>query len=674
VPVENQRDGRSSSGVEIGATASAAAVAVTNTVADAAADAIDTYDAEYVPHQDSQSSGLFADLGLEPKKQFAIVSNSTFDTKYEVLPSTVLGKGISGAVRLAKVRSSGVEVALKTLTTTDLSPSRLELVLAEVRNQLSLNHPNICRLLEVYEEPSRVILVLERMRGPDLLSYWCRKDSYRENEAAACLRQICSAVGYMHSKGVCHRDLKCENFCLEEDALGARVKLIDFGLSEAFTSLPMTRACGSLHYVAPEIFLQKYDSKCDIWSLGVVAYVLLTGRMPFDGKSDRETAKLIRSATFKALPVEVSTHAHDFVATCLRTQPQDRPNAADLLLHPWLANTDQQSATNTPLDSVFLQNLRALARGSVLQRAVISAVAPVATVEDVARWENQFEALDAGGRGLISASTLAQRLAELPAVSTEEAEVLSATLAELGDGDGGLVSYSAFLSACLCTRMALSDEQVAEDLFNRLDEDADGRITIRELEVAFGDVDVEALSDLELEIVGSDGSGKGFTLDGFKALLQGPLLGGAGRRALQGLLGVCRDLPLNTRFGKHRVRLNTGDDFAAARAENIAWRHWAADPASAAAMASSLAVEKDRSESPRQPQPPSSLKAKALQQEFQSVGSPERHEAWAVATREAKTGDWEAARRENMTWRLEAKTVADGARKQGMDVSLPMAH
>merc|ERR1712190_122926 len=107
------------------------------------------------------------------------------------------------------------------------------------------------------------------------------------------MHQIVTAVDFCHSHGVCHRDLKLDNFCLEDGSDEARIKMIDFGLS-ALTSAPLTDAVGTLYYVAPEVLRGAYDEKCDMWSLGVITYILLIGRAPFQGRSDRDTIQLIR--------------------------------------------------------------------------------------------------------------------------------------------------------------------------------------------------------------------------------------------------------------------------------------------------------------------------------------------------------------------------------------------
>ncbi|CAE8652734.1 unnamed protein product, partial [Polarella glacialis] len=201
------------------------------------------------------SSSVLAGLEVEPSVRLTrlvvnLGDSSAFTAKYQLEPKVVLGTGMSGGVVLAVVKETGAHVAVKTITI-DLDeedPTKLEQTKAEVQNQLLMDHPNICRLLEVYEEPGRLLMVMEKLNGPDLYEHLSKKGRYTERDAKDCVRQICSAVAYCHRNGVCHRDLKLENFCLEDKSDNARIKMIDFGLSEAIGSLPMTDSCGTLYY------------------------------------------------------------------------------------------------------------------------------------------------------------------------------------------------------------------------------------------------------------------------------------------------------------------------------------------------------------------------------------------------------------------------------------------
>jgi len=155
-------------------------------------------------------------------------------------------------------------------------------------------------------------------------------------------------VAYCHSRGVCHRDLKLENFCLEDDSDHARIKMIDFGLSAA-TATPMTDSVGTLYYVAPEVLRGRYDEKCDMWSMGVMAYVLLSGRAPFQGRNDRETVQLICRGACAYPAGRFSAAASDFIGALLQLDAVARPDAEAALAHPWLADAD--GAPAAPLEA-----------------------------------------------------------------------------------------------------------------------------------------------------------------------------------------------------------------------------------------------------------------------------------------------------------------------------------
>eukprot|EP00746_Dinoflagellata_sp_MGD_P005226 gnl/MRDRNA2_/MRDRNA2_110127_c0_seq1.p1 gnl/MRDRNA2_/MRDRNA2_110127_c0~~gnl/MRDRNA2_/MRDRNA2_110127_c0_seq1.p1 ORF type:complete len:779 (+),score=154.02 gnl/MRDRNA2_/MRDRNA2_110127_c0_seq1:37-2337(+) len=594
------------------------------------------------PEGDDKSGGaVLEDVNVEPgTRVFRCVqseSGAEFAAKYEVQPRAVLGSGMSGSVCVAKVRSTGLEVALKTLSVAGITDQQRKMILNEIQNQLSMDHPNICRLLEVYEGPSEIRLIIEKMQGPDMFDHLSSKGTYSEGDACVCVRQMCSAVSYCHSKGVCHKDLKLENFCFESKDANARVKMIDFGLSEAFTSLPMTHACGTLLYVAPEVLKGRYTEKCDMWSMGVITYVMLSGTPPFQGRSDRDTARQIMKGIDESCfegPkwTGISKDARSFMLALLCTTASLRLSAEAALAHPWLERGgDSISAQPVPLDAAVLQGMRALARGNTLKRAVLTAVAPIATVEEVTRWADQFEALDEQGCGMISVKDLAQRLMELSA-SKEEAEELSMTLGNLDDNPEQ-ISYSAFLAACLSAHMTLGDEQVRE-LFDRLDKNNDGFVSIEECQAGLGDL-------LDMDELHSELHGQ-LSYDEFCRLLLGPRLGPSTCKGLRQLLGAYSSIRQQWRIDTIRAKINPDDAMEAARAENAAWRTWARDGGEPPSTPKAGHHNHDNKENSVCAKPETILEA---------LGE-NKTAAWAVATAEAKQGDVEAARRENMAWRL----------------------
>jgi calcium-dependent protein kinase len=472
------------------------------------------------------------------------------------------------------MRSSRHEVAVKTLSTESDDPSHVESVRAEIENMLAMDHPHICRLLEVFEEHGQIRLVMERMKGPDLIVHLNRKGcAYSERDAARYVKQMCSAVAYCHKHGVCHRDLKLENFCLEDDSENARLKMIDFGLSEAFTSDPMTQAQGTIYYVAPEVLKRSYNEKCDMWSLGVITYIMLDGQAPFQGIDDRHTAQLICIGVYlfdENRWAQVSHHARNFIDSLLQLDPAQRLDAEGAQAHEWFnVMLIEPQASLVPLDATVLQGMRTFTQSNALKRAVLSAVAPVATVDEVSRWADQFETLDVDGRGTLPVQVLAKRLVELSNVQEPEASELSTALAAIDSGE--LVSYSAFLAACLSAHMTIREPELCQ-FFQQVDSNSDGYVSVEDVERALGDVvDVEALRN--------DLAGHAISYNEFRWFMFMPRLGPT-KLGFRQLLAVCGGLTSAWKVDTKRAKLfelATAEDHGtmwACRRENMAWRIW----------------------------------------------------------------------------------------------------
>lgn len=523
--------------------------------------------------------GLLEQLDVEPMVKSTRIrrasSCQSFEVKYDIDQGKVLGTGMSGGVVAGRLRSTGALVAIKTLSTDGQTEQTLEQVMSEVQNQLSMDHPNICRLLEVFEAPGRINMVMERMQGPDMYDHISRKGSgrYYERDAANYIRQMTSAVAYCHKKGVCHRDLKLENFCLEDDSENARVKLIDFGLSEAFTSTPMTNSCGTLFYVAPEVLARAYNEKCDLWSLGVIAYIMLDGGAPFHGRDDRTTLRLIRQCSY-TYPAsrwnQISKEAKDFISSLLVLDVDKRLDAEQALAQEWFAKALSEDAPLVELDPSVLKGMRNFTKSNAVKRAVLNAVAPVATAERVSNWANQFAALDKEGTGFIAVHDLADRLMELGNLPEDEAEELSTAMASTAqDGSQELISYSDFLAACLSAHMTALGGADLAGLFKRLDKDNDGLLSIDDVRQALGSISAEDMEELTDEL-----DGKMMNYNDFRWLLLTPRLGPS-VHGMRALLSTYNDLTASWRVDTKRAKakmLDEDEELEAKRRENATWR------------------------------------------------------------------------------------------------------
>lgn len=163
----------------------------------------------------------------------------------------------------------------------------------------TLDHPNIIKLYEVYEDSKNVYLVMEVCEGGELFDRIIEKGCFTEIEARRVFTQIVQTINYCHSKGIAHRDLKPENFLLLTKHDESPIKVIDFGLSTNFDQKSnMKTKAGSPYYISPEVLEGKYDQSCDIWSLGVILYILLSGTPPFYGENDGKILEAVRKGEF----------------------------------------------------------------------------------------------------------------------------------------------------------------------------------------------------------------------------------------------------------------------------------------------------------------------------------------------------------------------------------------
>jgi len=291
------------------------------------------------------------------------------------------------------------------------------------------------------------------------------------------------AVNYLHSErmNVVHRDLKLENWLYGGD----RLKLIDFGFSRTVQEPGETldMPCGTLHYTPPEVLERCYTSKCDLWSIGVMAYMLLLGRPPFRGESNRRIANaIVRSDFNRNSPwCHLSHQAQDFIERLLTKDAARRPDATTALEHCWLSPS--RRATQGADLSEALPSLRSFAHGSKLRRAALTVLAYSLTSKEIQDLEGQFVALDRDGRGVISLEDFQQAVL-YTGVEQLEAENIFQSLGPEGPEEE--VSYTPFVAALLATRVQRHEAKVRA-AFEAFDRDRRGYVTAENLVEIFGE-------------------------------------------------------------------------------------------------------------------------------------------------------------------------------------------
>lgn len=258
-----------------------------------------------------------------------------------------LGKGKFGTVKLGVHKKTGKKVAVKVMKKKSMTKQDIELQKREIEILKICQHPNICRLLDVFENQDYIYIVMEYLKGGDLFNYLEGRDfTITQDRARELSHEIGTAIYYLHNFGIAHRDLKPENILMTTTEDDAHPKLVDFGLSKIIgPGETCNDPFGTLSYVAPEVLLQKpYNKMVDLWSLGVIVYLLLSGTLPFDDDDDREIARQTIHD-----PVDFSYHvwnnvpekAKSLIQGLLAKDPSKRTGLKDFLEHQWTTSTQQ---------------------------------------------------------------------------------------------------------------------------------------------------------------------------------------------------------------------------------------------------------------------------------------------------------------------------------------------
>lgn len=278
-----------------------------------------------------------------------------------------LGKGATGRVRLAKHAVTGQTAAIKIVSkksaelVQSASMKRLDQdkilptsingtrtmpfgIEREIVVMKLIEHPNIISLYDIWENRGELYLVLEYVEGGELFEYVARNRYLPECEAVRLLRQLIAGLSYCHRFNICHRDLKPENLLLDQDR---NLKIADFGMAALqLDGKCLTTSCGSPHYAAPEIVTgEGYSgSAVDIWSVGIILYAMLNGRLPFDGQDLYDTLRLVRKGDYY-MPPELSVEATDLIQRLLQRQPRNRISMAEIWEHPLLRKYERLHAS-----------------------------------------------------------------------------------------------------------------------------------------------------------------------------------------------------------------------------------------------------------------------------------------------------------------------------------------
>ncbi|KAL1499336.1 hypothetical protein AB1Y20_011543 [Prymnesium parvum] len=261
-----------------------------------------------------------------------------------------LGTGHFSKVKLGINKKTGEKCAVKIIEKP--SGSKIAMLKAEVDILTKCDHPNVVKMYAVYETETHLFLCLELLTGGELFDRIISKGHYSEEDARKLTVTLLEATAYLHSLGIAHRDLKPENILLKDEKDDSPIKITDFGLSKIFADdlqgeVVMKTACGTPGYVAPEVLTHEiYSEQVDMWSIGVIVYILLCGFPPFYGDNDAQMFKKIKAGSYKFLAPywdPISAEAKDFVSKLLVVDPKKRMTSVEALKHPWVGKADAGS-------------------------------------------------------------------------------------------------------------------------------------------------------------------------------------------------------------------------------------------------------------------------------------------------------------------------------------------
>ncbi|ESR52907.1 calcium-dependent protein kinase 10 [Citrus sinensis] len=413
-----------------------------------------------------------------------------------------LGRGEFGITYLCTDRETKEDLACKSISKRKL---RTAIDVEDVRREVMImstlpHHPNVIKLRATYEDAENVHLVMELCEGGELFDRIVARGHYSERAAAGVARTIMEVVRMCHENGVMHRDLKPENFLFANKKENSPLKAIDFGLSVFFKSgEKFSEIVGSPYYMAPEVLKRNYGPEVDVWSAGVILYILLCGVPPFWAETEQGVALAILRGVidFKREPwPQISESAKSLVRQMLESDPKKRLTAQQVLEHPWLQNA--KKASNVPLGDIVRARLRQFSVMNRFKKRALRVIAEHLSVEEVEVIRDMFKLMDTDSDGKVSYEELK---AGLRKVGSQLAEPEMKMLMEVADVDGnGVLDYGEFVAVTIHLQKMENDEHFRR-AFMFFDKDGSGYIESDELREALADESGETENDVLNDIM-----------------------------------------------------------------------------------------------------------------------------------------------------------------------------
>jgi calcium-dependent protein kinase len=413
---------------------------------------------------------------------FKTVSNYTNEDIHKIycLQSTI-GHGYFSKVKIGYKRVEGEDskYAIKIIAKSNVDKSRHDDFLNEVSILKKLDHPNVLKLYEIYQDYSNYYLVMEYLSGGDIFKKIQRMKSLQQNFIEKILYKVLCAINYCHSIGICHRDIKPENILFKDESENAEIKLVDFGLSKKFNTQVnelMHSFLGTPYFIAPEVINMKYDFNCDMWSIGATAFMLFTGHPPFPEKKREEVLNKIKYSPVnyeKEIWSIYSPQALEFVQALLVKNPKKRLTPEKAINHKFFKNINKEINNNKNIDISILQNMLNFENQIKFKKLVLSLLIKTLPQDNLENLNKTFHAIDINHEGFISLEELATAFKRV-GIDLSKEEVTK-ILNRIDEDKNGHLNYSEFIMASLNLK-DLIDETKIKQLFNTFDIEGSGYI------------------------------------------------------------------------------------------------------------------------------------------------------------------------------------------------------
>jgi len=429
--------------------------------------------------------------------------------RYHIDPKEI-GSGGYGKVFVAQDRQvQGRKVAIKKVMVFD--EAKKKAFQNEVSIMKTLDHPNICKLLETYEQGRFLYFVMELCEGREVFDRIMDNGQIEEATTADIVKQSASALKYAHTRGIAHRDMKPENICFAtNDPKDNHIKVIDWGLGFYFGEARMSSAVGSLTYAAPEVLearaVDGYSSACDLWSLGVLVYVMLCGKPPFWGNYAEQLKRMkkesypLSDSTWQA----ISKEAKHLIKGLLRANPKDRMPLDEVLNHRWLGNP--AGRMDAGISRQVLSNMKQFSKTSQFFSLCVASVARQLDHHRLRDVHRVFCEMDTNRDGVLELNEVKAGFEKIFGKESQEVQQVEAMFARLDLDGSGQIDYTEFCAAGIGERMS-TEESVLWAAFKAFDvHDDNNSISKEEIKQVLRSADVdkvytsEACDDLSDEL------------------------------------------------------------------------------------------------------------------------------------------------------------------------------